>query len=167
MCRTFTLKNELHRLRKELGLLIRSARKREIFSAAETAKQNNLSDAAELYAFERGEHKNLLKYFLILDSYGFQVHLKMEYNEDNLNRKWYRTRANDSKHMFQLFWSGILRSQREFHHYSLQELSRLTEIPVKRLKNIEAGRAHFSLDEACLLMAYFNKELLPETVHAE
>ncbi len=87
MCRTITLKDELLRLRKELGSLIRFARKREVFSAAETARQNNLSGPAELYAFERGEHKNLLKYFLMLDSYGFQVHLNMEYNEENLDRQ--------------------------------------------------------------------------------
>ena len=69
--------------------------------------------------------------------------------------------------MFQLCWSGILRNQRKFHHLSHQELSRLTGISVRRLKNIEANQARFSLDEACLLMAYFNKELLPETVFAE
>ncbi len=167
MCRTITLKDELLRLRKELGSLIRFARKREVFSAAETARQNNLSGPAELYAFERGEHKNLLKYFLMLDSYGFQVHLNMEYNEENLDRQWHLSRANDSKYMFQLCWSGILRNQREFHHLSHQELSRLTGISVRRLKNIEANQTRFSLDEACLLMAYFNKELLPETVFAE
>lgn len=167
MCETINLKTEFLRLRKELGQLLRFARKQEIFSAEQSAQRNGLTGVAELYAFERGEHKNLLKYFEIAESYGMQIHLSMDFSDVLQNKNWHRRRAVYAKQMFQLAWSGILRRQREFHHFSIRELSDKTGIPVARIQALEQDRAAFSLNEACLLMSYFNKELLPETVRAE
>lgn len=162
-------KKEYVRLRRELGAQLKYRRKLERLSAETIAKQNGLSDVKELYQLESGEFPTLGKYFQLVNYYGMQLHLSIDFKEGNLNKKLRRSQAEESKHWFLQMWSGILQNQRWFHHYTLEELSAMTGVPADKIRKMEENEEDFdfSLDEACLLLAYFNKNLLPETHRLE
>lgn len=162
-------KKEFFRIRHELGQLLKYAREQERLSAQAIAEQNGLSGTAELLQLERGRCKNLWKYFQLVNYFGLQLHPAMDYIDENRNKKLRREQAEDSKFWFLRMWSGILQQQRKFHHYTLEKLSAATGIPAERIKTMEEKDNHgeFSLDDACLLMAYFNKSLIPEAYRLE
>lgn len=162
-------KKEYVRLRRELGQLLKYGRKHERLSAETIARQNGLSGVEELYLLESGRYKPLWKYFQLVDYYGMQLHMSMNFLDANLNKKLRRSQAEESKHWFLQMWSGILQNQRWFHHYTLEELAAMTDIPAEKIRKMEENddEIEFSLDEACLLMAHLDKSLLPETHRLE